>query len=68
MKKLQKALTGKKALHTMLGVTIVCTILDIATSIRIGSKIDFGAMGIIYTALTAWALALEKEEKKYATL
>lgn len=67
MKNLVNALTGKKAMYIVLAITVICTILEIVTSIRIASyKVDWFAMGIIYSVITIWATCLEKKENKKA--
>ena len=66
MKNITRALTGKKALVLFTVILTICTVLDIATSIRIGTKIDFLTYGILYSVVTVWASEISKKEKANA--
>lgn len=64
MKNLVNALTGKKALTFVTIAAVLFTILEVATDIRLGVKIDFVPMIAIFTAITAWAAALANRKNK----
>lgn len=66
MKNFINKITGKKALTIVTIIACICAVLEIATSIRTGSKIDFFFMGGIFTAITVWACEVEKKEKEVA--
>ena len=65
MKKLVNALTGKKAMYTVLALTIIGSVLEIVTAIRMDGaySIDWTAQGIIYCVIAVWAAGLEMKEK-----
>lgn len=63
MKNIISKLTGKKALTIVTVIACICTLLEIATAIRTGSKIDFFFMGGMFAAITAWACEINNKEK-----
>ncbi len=66
MKNIINRITGKKALTIVTVIACICTVLEIATAIRTGSKIDFFCMGGMFAAITVWACEIEKKEKAAA--
>ena len=62
MKNFIKAILGKKALVIMLVLVSVVAVLDVMTSIRLGIKVDYATIGIIYSAIAIWADGLSKKE------
>lgn len=64
MKTFIKAITGKKAMLTMLVLVCICSVLEVITSIRMGTRIAFTPIGLIFCNLAIWADSLEKKEKK----
>lgn len=66
MKNFINKITGKKALTIITVIVCICAVLEIATAIRTGSKIDFFFMGGMFTAITVWACEIEKKEKAAA--
>lgn len=63
MKKFMKAISGKTALIIITTLAIICTILEIVTSIRQGTKIDWAPMAATYAAIACWASALATGKK-----
>lgn len=66
MKNIISAVTGKKALITFLIIAAAAFVLDIATSVRQGRIVDFGAMTSVFVSVTLWASVLDSKEKKNA--
>ena len=66
MKNFINKITGKKALTIITVIACICAVLEIATAIRTGTKIDFFFMGGMFTAITVWACEIEKKEKAAA--
>ena len=64
MKKFIKAISGKKAMMTLLVLVSICSVLEVITSIRLGTRIAFTPLGLIFSCLAVWADSLEKDEKK----
>ena len=64
MKKVVKALSGRKALYVVMVLALIGTVLDIVTSIRMNTRIDWAGCGAVWVALWAWAVSLENQEKK----
>ncbi len=65
MKKILKAISGKKALYVMMILAGIGIALDIITAIRVdGYRCDFTAWGILCACITCWAVSLEEKEKK----
>lgn len=64
MKNILKALSGKKALMVLLTASIVGSVLEIVTCVRMGTRIDFLSMTVLFTLITVWAVELEKKENK----
>ena len=58
MKKFIQAVSGKKAMYVALILVSICTVLDILTSIRLGTKPDFTQITVIYCVIAAWAVCL----------
>lgn len=64
MKKFLQAISGKTALVIFLIIVVIGTILDIVTSMRMGTKFNYYANGIIYCLIAIWADSLKKKEDK----
>lgn len=62
MKNIISKLTGKKALTIVTVIACICAFFEITTAIRTGSRIDFVAMGSVFTAIAAWACAIEEKK------
>lgn len=63
MKNFIKAISSKKAMYVMLVLALIGAVLQIITSIRLGTKIPYTAMGLVFCNLAIWADSLEKKEK-----
>lgn len=64
MKNFINAISGKKAMYVMIVLALIGAVLQIITSIRLGTKNPYTAMGLIFCNLAIWADSLEKKEKK----
>jgi len=64
MKKFVKAISGKKAMYVLLVISSIFSVLEVITSIRMGTRIAFTPMAFMFTSVALWADSLEKEEKK----
>ena len=64
MKNFINKISGKKALVIVTVLACICAVLEIITAIRLGNKINFTAMCVIFSAITIWACAVEKKEKE----
>ena len=51
MKKFIQAVSGKKAMYVALILVSICTVLDILTSIRLGTKPDITPITVIYCVI-----------------
>ena len=63
MKKVVKALSGKKARYVMIVFAAAASILEIVTSVRNGTRIDWIGMAVYWSAICCWAVCLEGQEK-----
>ena len=63
MKKVVKALSGKKALYVIIVIAAVASILEIVTSIRNGTRTDWIGMAVYWSAICCWAVCLGEQEK-----
>ena len=64
MKKLIRVLSGKKALYVVMALAAIASVLEIVTSIRNGTNIDWAGMSVCWVAICGWAICLEPKEKK----
>lgn len=58
MKKFIQAVSGKKAMYVTLILVSICAVLDVLTSVRLGTKPDFTPITVIYCVIAAWAVCL----------
>lgn len=63
MKKLVRALSGKKALYVVMAIAAVASVLEIVTSVRNGTRTDWQGMAIYWVAICGWAACLAKKDK-----
>lgn len=64
MKNFIKAISGKKAMYVVLVLACIASVLEVITSIRLGTRISFTPMGLIFCNLAIWADSLDKKEKE----
>ena len=64
VKKLVKALSGKKALYIVIALAAIASVLEIVTSIRNGTNTDWPGMAVCWVAVCGWAVCLAEQEKK----
>lgn len=62
MKNIISALTGKKAMYTVLIIVTAGMVLDIAASFRQGTSVDFAPLTAIYASIAVWAAELESKK------
>jgi len=66
MKNFMNAVSGKKAMVTVLIIVTLCFVLDVVTSLRQGRIANFAAISSTYAMITFWAIALSDSDKKNA--
>ena len=66
MKNFIKAISGKKAMYVMLVLAIICSVLEVITSLRLGTRIAFTPMALVFCNLAIWADSLKKKENSGA--
>ena len=65
MKKVLKAISGKKALYIIMALTAIGMVLEIIMAIRVdGYRFDFTGFGILCACITCWAVSIEENEKR----
>ena len=66
MKKAIKALSGKKSLYVVIVLAAIASVLEIVTSVRTKTRIDWQGMTICWVAICGWAVCLaeRKEDPK----
>lgn len=68
MKNFFKAISGKKALVTVLIIAIISSVLEIVTAFRQGTFVDLKSMSSVYAMITIWAVTLIDKDKKNAAI
>ena len=58
MKKFIQAISGKKAFYVVTALAVIASVLEIVTSVRNGTNIDWQGMTVYWVALAGWAACL----------
>ena len=64
MKNIVSVLSGKKALYVVMALAVIASVLEVVTSVRNGTRIDWQGMAIYWVAIAGWAVCLGEKEKK----
>ncbi len=62
--KILKAISGKKALYVVMVLAVLASVMEIVTSLKNGTNIDWQGMTVYWVAIAGWAACLSEQEKK----